>query len=897
MNNMSEEMETSYAKSPESVVEGLRAEYFTSDFDPIAPNLKEISTWEEEDMIEKFMTKIEEADTDKDVIIGHLTTMIDANYNDLVDCMRNVQSIDIDLCRAGIQIGHGRQRIRSACDIIHSGAIKVKALHSKRGKFSRMAETIRSLQALKGIHESMMANIKVGEVGKAANHAKSLLECLQSEAYGSYLALKSIGASTEKSVVTIRQKCDKALKRICSRKFSAADYENVMSAYVVLDHLSETMAVQMYDMTDKMTQDSSASFYFDRTGCVEGLSQRINRFQLDDIDACLHMALTQYIDSSQIRPGNADDAVGAYMQQRMAMGAAAEAGLGDEEGDITDVPLNLLYRHLTADVIAPCVVRTCELLADVVHTHFLLTQWHRSPFDPQNMSAEYLHRQPLEVKIVGADDAPSNVLHVQTNRTSLSSNNSTANSTTQSPNMNPRRVESHSEIIDLGREFHDEESDGEEDDDLQDGDEALNALASTYRKLSQVQSTLSEETTNAVIASFEMHFPRILSRDRDIEHLSLVSPGNGEGDRERAGEGAGTDGGGSDSAPNCGLRMANVLDRLQQSRAILWEEMLRALVNMLNMMTFTSEVKIEDFLAMAWALNHIVDLGREFCGSQSQALINTLEHKSREYFHNFHCESFQMIRDMLEAESWLSVPIDLELSGGILGIIKTTLLRDAARAGKICFASGGTVVGEAGRDGDSEVAAVAVEGTGTPGTTSDNTEASGAAVATAATSILMRFGAEGNPFHFTNNAGGAVVSSSVLDASPRRKETQAGAGADIERKELRAFWKLLQDGSADTPAKSKRIAEQSAFTVVTQTALNGVAKCVAKYLHLMYLLPASSKGIFDHLTQLFDYYLCSVFNGFMPFEERQRFLADITKQNAPPPNCSMEFEVSNTRSC
>ena len=260
MNNMNEEMETSYAKSPESVVEGLRAEYFTSDFDPIAPNLEEISTWEEEDMIEKFMTKIEEADTDKDVIIGHLTTMIDANYNDLVDCMRNVQSIDIDLCRAGIQIGHGRQRIRSACDIIHSGAIKVKALHSKRGKFSRMAETIRSLQALKGIHESMMANIKVGEVGKAANHAKSLLECLQSEAYGSYLALKSIGASTEKSVVTIRQKCDKALKRICSRKFSAADYENVMSAYVVLDHLSETMAVQMYDMTDKMTQDSSASF-------------------------------------------------------------------------------------------------------------------------------------------------------------------------------------------------------------------------------------------------------------------------------------------------------------------------------------------------------------------------------------------------------------------------------------------------------------------------------------------------------------------------------------------------------------------------------------------------------------------------------------------------------------
>jgi len=147
-------------------------------------------------MIERFMDKIEEADTDKDVIIGHLTTMIDANYNDLMECMRNVQSIDVDLCRAGIQIGHGRQRLRSACDIIHSGAIKVKSLHTKRGKMSKMSETIRSLQAIKGIHQSMMSNINTGEVGKAANHALSVLECLKHDSFDKFVALKSIGQST-----------------------------------------------------------------------------------------------------------------------------------------------------------------------------------------------------------------------------------------------------------------------------------------------------------------------------------------------------------------------------------------------------------------------------------------------------------------------------------------------------------------------------------------------------------------------------------------------------------------------------------------------------------------------------------------------------------------------------
>jgi hypothetical protein len=650
----------------------------------------------------------------------------------------------------------------------------------------------------------------------------------------------------------------------------------------------------MYDVTDKM-QDSSASFYFDSVGCIEGLSQRINRFQLDDIDTCLHTALTEYIDSTQLtssRDGAELDAVGSYLSQHMGAGPG---------GDMGDVPLNLLYRHLTADVIAPCVVRTCELLADVVHTHFLLTQWHRCPFDPQNATSAFLHRKPLEVKPAGSDASNIVVLNVQTSRTSLSSNSSatTPNTRTGRDSLSGGKVENHSEIIDLGKEFHDEESDGEEGDpeELEDGDAALTALASTYRKMSQVQSSLSEELTQSIVACFESHFPAALRGGADTQRLAQLLTGEG-GD---AAEGS------PSTIPSSGVRLAVVLDRLQQSRAILWEEMLRAQVNMLNMLTFTSEVKIEDFLAMAWALNHMVELGKEFCGSPSRALISTLEEKSKEYFHNFHCESFQMIRDMVEAESWQSVPIDMELSGGILGIIKTAILRDAARAGKICFnsAKDGGDEKETAEDSEGGVAtrdAPTNSPGNTPGTSTDNTEATQAPVP----SILMRFGAEGNPFHFqTNNSG--TVNNAVLSSPSRSAKSVSGSGAakdkdaEIERKELRAFWKLLQDSATDAPVKSKRAAEQAAYTVVTQTALNGVAKYVAKYLHLMYLLPASSKKIFDNLTQLFDYYLCAVFNGFMPFEERQRFMAEQTKVNAPPPNGSMEFEVNcvarNCRCC
>eukprot|EP00601_Ochromonadales_sp_CCMP2298_P025716 CAMPEP_0173274650 /NCGR_PEP_ID=MMETSP1143-20121109/2556_1 /TAXON_ID=483371 /ORGANISM="non described non described, Strain CCMP2298" /LENGTH=282 /DNA_ID=CAMNT_0014211481 /DNA_START=32 /DNA_END=876 /DNA_ORIENTATION=+ len=212
-------MTACYEKSPQAVIDALPKGYFLAGHDPVEPLLLEISSWQREGMMQRCLNRIEEADTDKDVIVSYLTAMIDANYAELMQCMRSVQDIDVDLCRAGIQLGHGRQKLRSACTIIHSGAITVQQLHAKRGKLTKVAETVRSLQALKDIHQAMLTSIGMGEVGRAARHAQSVLDCL-SRSFGHFHSLKSIGQSALKAVVTIRRKSDKALRRLCGRKFS-----------------------------------------------------------------------------------------------------------------------------------------------------------------------------------------------------------------------------------------------------------------------------------------------------------------------------------------------------------------------------------------------------------------------------------------------------------------------------------------------------------------------------------------------------------------------------------------------------------------------------------------------------------------------------------------------------
>jgi hypothetical protein len=256
--------------------------------------------------------------------------------------------------------------------------------------------------------------------------------------------------------------------------------------------------------------------------------------------------------------------------------------------------------------------------------------------------------------------------------------------------------------------------------------------------------------------------------------------------------------------------------------------------------------------------------------------------KSQEYFQNFHCESFQTLRDMVEAESWHNFPIDLEERRGIIGIIQGVLLRDSSRLGMIYFepSSGGSSLSS-------------------PSQRMDPTLSGGGGDAAVSASMLSRFATEGNPFHVAaaTRDGEAQVDSSITSSSPGEgvgKGEGSIVGSAVSRPSSSSdncFWSLLTRDDWSSAVSKRQHQQQQASMIVTQVALNGIAKYVAKYLLLMYLLPSTAPLIFEQLTDLFNYYVCAVFNGFMPIEEKQRFLAAPTKINASPPDQSKEYEV------
>jgi hypothetical protein len=147
--------------------------------------------------------------------------------------------------------------------------------------------------------------------------------------------------------------------------------------------------------------------------------------------------------------------------------------------------------------------------------------------------------------------------------------------------------------------------------------------------------------------------------------------------------------------------------------------------------------------------------------------------------------------------------------------------------------------------------------------------------------LLRDFATRGNPFLALIHSGadeaveqtGGAHYSALHSAAP---------GAELIA--------LLQ-AEMGKSASSRRDKDGARSMVVTQAALNGLAKYTVKYLNMMVLVPTAASEMLDNLLQLFDYYLCSAFCGFVPSEDRAKFLAPANKLNAAAPDLSRAFEV------
>lgn len=152
-------------------------------------------------------------------------------------------------------------------------------------------------------------------------------------------------------------------------------------------------------------------------------------------------------------------------------------------------------------------------------------------------------------------------------------------------------------------------------------------------------------------------------------------------------------------------------------------------------------------------------------------------------------------------------------------------------------------------------------------------------------SILVNFVKSGNPFHFINNSHDGD------DADGEERGAVKSIPKYLISETVGAsLWDIYMTDSKQKVVKKSKQAASS--PVVTQAILNGLLKYSIKYLDMMSLIPDSAVKIFGSLCHLYNYYICAVFHGFVPAEDKDRLLGARSKMVSPPPDSQKEFEVS-----
>ena len=235
--------------------------------------------------------------------------------------------------------------------------------------------------------------------------------------------------------------------------------------------------------------------------------------------------------------------------------------------NLAERPLNDLYRRLTATLLGPCVVRSCELLADAIHTHYLITQWHCTPFDGRNSDWMFLHR--CSVDLTATSSSSPRVF----------------------PRMSQDSADEHSNSSRSASNDYDCTKDSfDEDEELVFQQPKKGQGNGLHQNGAGAPGSTSRPPLSAAVAH---NRPRSSSSALDRYLTSL--DGAAADPKSKVGRLLQTHGG----------KLRDAYDNLAACRSLLWEELQRSLVDMLNLMSFNSAVKSDDYLSMV-TLNIIV---------------------------------------------------------------------------------------------------------------------------------------------------------------------------------------------------------------------------------------------------------------------------------------------------
>ncbi|CAH0491220.1 unnamed protein product [Peronospora farinosa] len=339
----------------DEVLEALDARFFTETFDPVANLLKNLP--ESKNQLNVFMrTEISAVDVAKDVILMKLQDEVRANYSSLIQGMKVVQEVDLDLIRAQIHVKNGRRLLATTKnDLVLSSLAIVK---TKRNR-DRVSEIIRiGLQIVQLFDDEKKMNVALQEHRfiTAVNICIGLRKRLSHDSLQGLTIVKDIRFRVNDFIPRLRELFDQSLRKVAEH-FDPLEYKDLLQAYVTLADHSENLGFEFssYTLTEVLSNIPEI--------IVRSIDGMKTAFIRRVFEAVSPTTTKNERETNQIEQINTS-----------------------KNGEHADVALT------PASQTVERIKRCYEHLAGLMHTYYLLVQWHRDPFNPLNDDIAYLHR-------------------------------------------------------------------------------------------------------------------------------------------------------------------------------------------------------------------------------------------------------------------------------------------------------------------------------------------------------------------------------------------------------------------------------------------------------------------------------------------------------------------------
>ncbi|GLD94901.1 hypothetical protein PINS_up003526 [Pythium insidiosum] len=351
----------------EDIVSTLDPRFFTASFDGVAFMLENLPTARHE--VDEFLqTEISAVDVAKDLIIARLADDVRANQDAFIEGMKQVQEVDLDLVRAQIHVKNGRRLlVSSKADLIRT-SLEIVKLKRNRDRVESIIDLGSRILHFFDEEERMNDALQQHAFTKAVEICLALREDMSADDLQDVLILKKLHNRVKNFLPELRHQFDKSLRKVAS-EFDPRGYRELLQAYIALAEHSETLG-----------------FEFSNSSLHEVLSKIP-----EVVVRCIDDLTRQFIASC----------FGERLSPKKPKGKAQKKHSSTHESNQRELAVSSSGTEQAVENVR----RVYEALTNLMHTYYLLVQWHRDPFNPSNDDPEYLHRCGIDDDDDDDDDA------------------------------------------------------------------------------------------------------------------------------------------------------------------------------------------------------------------------------------------------------------------------------------------------------------------------------------------------------------------------------------------------------------------------------------------------------------------------------------------------------------